>query len=480
MDDAAKAFQRGTLMNKSSHQLKTSLAQIRVLILFQHAVRYGLRAVWLGLAGYLLGWGFYHLLGILSDARLWIMISCLFILTAVISFFVSWTPTRRLVWKLDREFNLKEQVSTAWSVIAKQKKPNPFGELLIEDTLPLLKKVRIRLFKHGWFLLRDFVSLLLVLLAWIGILYPSTFRVETSILPEQSQPEALLAIAEDPVLTDILPKGVLSLDAETQQTNTSDNTTAASETSNSDYAATLSNALKKVGDELSQQSTTYNLGKALQDLDLNQAADILDALAKMAESLPQSSKDQIAQSMQTSAGTLQQAMGDNQLSDDLSKAADALSSDQTAGQGNPAGQAIQKLASDLRQTAQELQNSQAAAANEGDSSQGNQTGNNGAQTSGGKGAGSGASSAQQGQSESIPRLQGGDGILQLPTSESSQAGVLTGQTPSGTDILNSNGISGSGNSLDTVNNVPIQGPIFPYYYSWDWRNVISQYFQRTH
>jgi hypothetical protein len=201
-----------------------------------------------------------------------------------------------------------------------------------------------------------------------------------------------------------------------------------------------------MGSELSEQAGTYDLGQALEQLDLEGAAEALEDLSEQLDELSPESRANLAEAMEEAAEALEDT-GQQGLPQDLGEASEALGED-----GEEAGEALDQVAGDLRQLAEELQAAGVAGSGAGE----------------GEGNGSGSP-------EPLTRLQGEGGDLELPLDDSSQSGLLSPAPPEAAgDGTASGELDATHSSGDDV----VESPLLPSTFSWKWRDVVSEYFQR--
>jgi len=402
-------------------------------------------------------------------------------MAAVIGFIISWSPTKRLVWKLDRGFNLKEQVSTAWSV-PQTELATLLAPALQQDVLALLPGVRRRILLRGWNSLGEVISLLVVLVLGAAVYMGSVPASPLGRLSAAPAAQAPAFQAQEPARADVLPKGILSLDNQAKTDSTQPGAqgqavpTPAAPPQAGDLAS-MSQTLQQVGQQLSQQAASYELGQALQKQDFQKAADQLEQVADKLGSLSPDTRSQLASAMAQAAQALKDQKPAEQMAADLSQAADALKTDpasgsQQAGQSSPRD-AMDKVANDLRDLS-----AQAAGAEAGQPQSGTASGS-GADAGSGMGTGSGASlsggGAKQGTPASLTRLEGQSGDFKLDINDPSLAGILVPGPTNGTGTTTA---GGAANQTGPTSGETNQSVLFPYSYDWKWQGLIAQYFQR--
>ena len=433
------------------------LRRIRLLLLTQRSARLFLRSLWLGLAGYLLGWGAYTLWGALADVRLWIALGLLIAMPAVIAAF-RLPSVERLVWGLDRGFETREQISAAW-----QRGGEPDGELsalLDADVLALLPDQRKKIFRRGWALGPDvealgLIALLVAVIAWAGSL-------SRPVVPAAVDPAGLTPLAVAPSFEDIFPSGVPGL-TEAGLVDPAGEGQQASPGALPD----LENILSDLGEALSESLETSEAGEALQNGDLGGAAAAVEQLADRVDLIPEQARLNAQEAFQQAAQQARQA-GQDDLADDLERAAQAL--------GNPdpnsplAADALDDLADQLRGLS-ELFATMAAAGGLEAPPEGEQpdVGSSGGSTGAGGAGGSG------GQPEPLGRLEGEGGELDFSGGDDpsglltpAPTGSLPGGSSGGTSILISGG--------NTTGAILINGILTPYHFFWKYRDVVTGYF----
>jgi hypothetical protein len=470
-------------MTNTGLNLKEQLAELHYLAWLQRGLRLGLRALWLGGAGFLLGWGIHALWGWLPSVRYWLLAGMFFALIPLYGLAFSLSGRKRWVWTMDRRLGLKEQVSTAWEVL-QSGEPDEMSEALVADVLRVIPRVRRRMLNRGWFLERDLVAAAIVFCLGALVLISTQMDALSAAIaqnplasnPPIEQPEPFPEMLSPPLPPDPsgersenpqanpggsqeegggTPDGSLQGEGGSPEGSPSsgDQPGSSGETSPNLDPGALGDALQDLGSDLSQQAPTYDLGQSLQDLDLDGAAGELEELTDQLDELSPETRERMADAMREAAGEAG-AAGDPSLSQDLEGAADALQGNRGIGkQGSGgAGEALDQLAQELRELGQEMQQAQAN----------------------GSGAG-GGSSAQTGNPEPAERLQGEGGDMELPLEDSSQSGLLSPAPPQE---------DGNGNASGSLDNTSqsgediIHSPLLPNSFLWKWRDVVSSYFQR--
>src|SRR5512146_371952 len=142
-----------TEFDQLKEQMKILYAQARL----QKSLRLTLRAVWMGMAGTLLGWAAYVLFGWPPGPYAWIgiglgaaLIPITGVLISLYPVLTDLSPSGLWVYAIDRRLRQREQLSTAWEV-AQNGKGGPVAALLVQETLAILPRARSEILKGGWF-----------------------------------------------------------------------------------------------------------------------------------------------------------------------------------------------------------------------------------------------------------------------------------------------------------------------------------------
>lgn len=458
----------------SFSRLQRRLYILLIFLWFQRALRLVIRIIWTGMAGYLIGWGINSIWGWLPDHRMWIALGITFASVSLIGIILPLPRLTRITWQLDRRFSLGEQVSTAWQ--ASQRPDNSsIAGLLVIDTIKLMPDIFKRVIFRGWFIGRDIISLLIVLILF-WLVFWNDFTVTPLELPE-AQAELLPALGEDPSSGDIFPSGIPGLHPEeSPTTDMSGQPISGDENDNllsgeSDFAGdggNLEGPLKELGERLSQQAVSYEVGQALQHGDFDQAADDIETLSDQVGQLSEESKQELAEAMEEASNDIDQSSGDIQepLARNLAAASTALA----AGSDSGAQKEMDQVASELRDLSK-AKASQIAGQTipEGVETEGMEEGLG----QGGSEGGTSAGAREIGKAESFTRLAGEGETLELGE-VSDQAGLLKPGMDlrnRGTDITR--GSLGSNTPGDSK---VIDSILTPYYFSWEWRYVVTSYF----
>ncbi len=437
--------------------LKSSLPQLRAILLTQRTLRLLLRAAWTGCVGYLIAWGINDLYGTVPDFRAWVAFGLLLALPSLLALFRPLRMTS-LAWNLDRRFELREQLSTAWQT-TQQPEQTRISTLLLTDAETLLPPQRARILRRGWFLARDLTALLVV--AALLFTINAFTQANTPYAPAPLRPSLdLPPLAEAPTYDDLFPSGIPGL---TEPPATDPNP---SEPLTPDQASTLDDLLSELGETLSENPETAPAGEALQQGDLAEAASEIERLADELDSLPEEARQNAQDAFQRAAEQAEQA-GQEDLAEALQQAANGM----TAPDSNnlEAAEALDDLAGEFRQ----LENQFASIGQAGDQdpatapSANDQPGDNQGGTAAGTGTGG------EGQPEPLERLEGEGQTTEIEGDDTPSGllapGEATGDpTPGGGPIIASGEEQGDTTLIESI--------LTPYTYFWRWRDVVSKYF----
>lgn len=416
------------------------LARLRLLLAIvvgQRVLRAMLRAAWLGLGGYLAWWGIGRIGG--TQPAEWILpVGAGLIALGSTAWVLYPLPgTARLAWRLDRAFGYKEQISTALQVI-RSDRTHPLADLLVSDAVKVLNRAVRRVLRSGWGLLPDLLSLLVV-----GVLYGTTLltsEIPPALIIVEPEPQTLTALGTDPRADQIYPDGIPGL-----RSSASINQAVVKQYSAEDLEQ-IRQSLGGMGENLSRQAATHDLGQALQGQDLEKAARAADELAGRVPGMSDQSRSQIADALDASGRQLQQA-GVEPLAENLLESAQGV----RRNYARDAAESLKQLAQDLR----DLSAAQLAQAKAGPGA---------SLGPGGKGI--------TGASEPFERLQGGEAE---PFNLAEGTPLLSaGEAPTGAAGTEPGRVDQPGSQdirfLDLF--------LTPTHFPWNLRDVVSKYFSR--
>lgn len=433
-----------------------------LLLWVQRTLRLSLRIVWTATAGLVIAYGIHTIWGVFPDWRYGAALAAGLALLPLIGILTTWPHMGRFAWKLDRLMQFKEQVSAALEVTRQQRK-DKLSESLTQDANQLLDQARNRILLRGWYLSRDLSSMVIVaFLIWL--LFAQELS-PASISIEPVSPVPLPMLGSDPSAHQIFPTGLPWLQPESVAGSGADDETAADhnggESENDAAAAHMEEVLKQLGDDLSQQTASYNAGQALQKGDLAAAAREMEIMGERADIFSTETAAALSAALDEAAQDLQKnppatSAENQQLAEDLSAASEALAQNDSAG----FQEAMDQVARKLREGAP---GSQLATAEDPLQPGGNATGRDG-------GAFAGASDT--GAPQAFERLQGeGDAFTVEAGSE--EAGLLSPGNP----LTSGEGVAaGSLNQSFTADGEVIITGLTPYHLGWEWRDVVSTYF----
>ncbi|WP_420629603.1 hypothetical protein [Candidatus Leptofilum sp.] len=270
----------------------------------------------------------------------------------------------------DRQFLLKERVSTAVEIQTQQLETNPtFAKLQLNDTLTAVRHVDtqamlpFKVNRQDWLII-----LLAIILLGTAVLLPNA--QESALLKSRAiqesieeQVEALEALEEEiiqnPELTDEQEEELLepiqnalegleqgSLSQEEAVATLSEAEAELRELAANNDQSNLQQSLQDAGQPLAENQNSQSLGQNLQNGNLAQAD---AAAAQLADSLPTLSDGELAEladDLLETAASLQDV--DSELANELAAAAEALQNGDVAA----AQQALQQAAGTLQQRAQ--------------------------------------------------------------------------------------------------------------------------------
>jgi hypothetical protein len=444
-----------------------SISRLRNLVFAQRAARLLLRAAWLFVAGYLLGWGLYARWGWLADTRYWLALGSALAAPAL---FAALRPLRtgRLARRIDHHLHTREQVTAAVRIQSGDQPPNRVETLLLEDAAALLREIFDRVWRLGWRLHVDAASALI-----IGVLLASHFLVTAALdnvavldLPPLAQTAwQIPPLAAAPAYDDIFPSGIPGL-TDPLAGDPNANPNPASGEMTPEEAAALDNILSDLGEDLSKHPETADAGEALQEGDLEGAAAAIERIADNVDLLPDDARQDMQQALQRAARQAR-AAGQEQLAEDLERAAAALESTDP---NNPlTADALDDLADGLRDLGETF--ASMGQPGEPDSlappENAPQVGSAGGESGAGGGQGS------TGSPEPITRLdgQGDDFTIEGGSSASGLLAPGTGGDPAGTGGTPAAIGGGSPGETDPINSI-----LTPYSFPWRWLSVVSKYF----
>jgi len=453
-----------------SDQLKQQVKVFYAQITLQKSLRLTLRAIWMGLAGVLICWAANALWGYLPNPLTWfsigLAVALLPIMVVIFSLYPVLTdlpPPLRWIYAIDSHLNQHGQISTAWE-IAQISQSGPVADLLVQDMLAFLPGARAQILKGGWVSKRDLAAagvaaLMSFLLLAATLLQPGSQPAvvpSAPVIPQTAQEQSLSpALEQQSNEPGAQPGASQNGENGSQDGNNPGDSAAGGETSTGaipDSASgadpgSVADALRQLGKELSQQAGTYDLGEALENLEMNIAADALEDVTNQVDDLSTESRENMSQALEDAANNMNGANSPS-IAEDMQGAADALREPGAAPE-----EALGEVAEDFRQLDGPMQAMEAG---------------------GGDGAGQGESAGAE-QANPADRLPNESGQMEIPLENSDLSDLLS---PADPDAPAEGTASGSLDANRPQQNPTNQSPLLPNSFLWKWRNVVSQYFQR--
>jgi hypothetical protein len=276
-----------------------SLISMVLVIWFKRVLHLVLRSMWLGIGGFLLYWGLIALSGHVFNFTYAVVATSLMFLPFLVAAFIFRPNLKEWTWKIDRAYELKEQISTALEVSAKR----PLKHLefdLIKEATPLLSIKTKQIWKSDWLLGRELTALMVVILLLsavilLGKTISIDFKIERSLTS--------VSFKSEPKTIDVFPNGMAWKHYENDQK-------AIPPIDLRSFGNTMSN----LGDELMKDKATNELGKAIQQMDIAKTTAALAELAENIDALPEESRINLVNALGNAAPKLNE-MGLNQLAE---------------------------------------------------------------------------------------------------------------------------------------------------------------------
>lgn len=438
-----------------------SVHHIRSLLITQRSARLIVRAIWLGIAGYLIAGGLTRIFNLPVSAFAGPGAGLLFALPALLAAARPF-PVEKLVWRMDRLLGLREQVTTAWRVTQQEEPANRIEQRLLEDVDNLLPQAHDRISRKGWYLTQDLQALAVVSLLLITMLLFN--RTNTSLPIPVTEASSLPTLAQAPGLADVFPSGIPGL-VESLPAGTGVNSAAGP---SGGEIGEINNILSDLGEALSEHPETTDIGEALSDGNLEGAAAAIERTADTVDLVPEDARQDMQRALAQAASQAREAGQDN-LAEDLDRAAQAL---QNPDPDNPiAADALDELADGLR----ELGETFATMGQPDQQDSGAPPENRPQVGSAGGQSGSGSGPGVQGPSEPLTRLEGLGQDFTIEGGDSPSGLLQPGSSP-GTNVTIEGGSPVSSGEPGSDPTGTISSILTPYSYSWKWRDVVSDYF----
>ncbi len=310
-------------------QFLYQLDRIFKLAVMQDLIAAVVRAAWFGGGLYLICWGTDGIWGWLPDPRNWVWMGVAGVVVVFIGSTIRYRLTRRFVWRLDRAFELDQQVYTAYERVkadpADSAEDPGMAFLLESEAVAGLPDIRRELADKGWQVRKEVESALAVMILLL-VVYLSGIG-DLSRIDDFYNPGLLPILGKDPTASEIFPGGI---PGETEGDPVAgpggekqDELTTGGEGLQTDRWQSISDTLRDLGESLCCESSTYDLGDALQDLDLDRAADEFSGLAQQSGQLSANSKETLSDRFLETATRFQE-IEEGELSASFAESAGSL------------------------------------------------------------------------------------------------------------------------------------------------------------
>lgn len=434
---------------------------LRMLVWFQRSLRWWIRSIWLGAGGFLIIWGLKNDLNVFPDVSNLTHIILPFAIIPLLGMMVSWPSPRKFCWQLDRKFILHEQISTAYQVIHEGQN-SIIATALVTDAAKQLHDIRGRIFQNKMIIFQEFLSIVIVgILVWL-VYYSTKVITPIDTTYEKKQIESLPNITNEPTMGEIFKNGALGLPDPTdvRKKVIPDNLSAADQSLFMAFAQSL-------GDSLTGDAPTSDLGQALSEGDIQKAASSIIELSKN----PNNISDQTKKNMSSAFEQNSKILEDSELSklaQDLKSSSASLTSNNDE---NKTANDLINIAKDFNKISELLDKA------DQNSKSNDKSNEKGLQGGIGSGTGNLPGSHELGLPNEISRLTGGNDPFDLGQTNNDDVnlpGILMPGTVSQAGEQTALGIS---NQYISTNGESILTPLLPYYFSWRWKYAISSYFQ---
>ena len=279
------------------HSFLNEIHRIFRIAFIQKIILMILRAAWIGGAVYLACWGSNRLWGWFPDERSWSLTALLVSVVVFGSAFLVTKPSRKFVWRLDREYSLKEQIYTLYELLHEggpgvENQPG-VKELIESEHIARLPEVRRKLVDKGWRVKEEFEATLIVLILLI-IVYLTSVSSIAGIQPGASK-RVLPGVGKDPTIEQVFPRGIpgdFGSGVGSEDDVASSQTVTDVGLNTMEFSAMewtqIKGLMRELGKDLSKESGTYDLGQALVQDNYNDAA---NQFSNLAESVNESSPE---------------------------------------------------------------------------------------------------------------------------------------------------------------------------------------------
>jgi hypothetical protein len=271
------------------------------IALIQKMVHLTLRAAWVGGAVYLMCWGTNRIWGWFPNQRFWGLIALCVSLLVIGSIFLVSQLSGKFVWRLDRGFSLQEQVYTLYEVLQEggpdaDKQPG-IQELIDSEDIARIPNVRREVVDKGWIVKEEFEATIVVLILLIIVYLTSVSSIvqissikTTGVLP---------VLGVDPSADQIFADGIPGNPGKDETGGIdSSGSEGNGQAGQLDFSplewAQVSTLMHELGEDLKDESGTFELGRALVQDDYNEAANQFSRLAENANELTADMQSRIA------------------------------------------------------------------------------------------------------------------------------------------------------------------------------------------
>lgn len=303
-------------------------------VFVQKALTVFLRSAWLGGAAYLLCWGANRYWGWIPDQSTWVTVGVLTMVIVFLTVFLGWRLNYRFVWRLDQKYGLDQQLFTAYENLTDHRgaegEEDPGLETLLEsEAVSRLPSIRRSLTDSGWNIRNEIESTVVVLILLVLVFLLSVGNLDR--IPPGFGFGLLPGLGTDPSANEVFGGGIPGNPNEgdssgESETGTSSGTGSGSIDFDPENWPEITETLEDLGEELSEEAGTSDLGEALTDQDFEQAATELGSLAEDIEDYSPESREKLAQQFLETAVELQE-LGEPDLSAPFSEAAESLFGD---------------------------------------------------------------------------------------------------------------------------------------------------------
>lgn len=252
------------------HSFMGEIERIFRIALIQKIIFMIMRAAWVGGAVYLACWGTNRIWGWFSNERSWSIIA---LITSVIIFctvFLVTKPSRKFVWRLDREYSLQEQVFTLYELLQEgeagvENQPG-VRELIDSEHISRLAEVRRKLVDKGWRVKEEFEATIVVLILLMIVYLTSVSSIGG--IPPGASIGILPSIGIDPSIEQVFPRGIPGdlgnggLLEDGSAISINEDGISMPEFTKMEWVQ-IRAMMRELGRKLSEESGTYALGNAL-------------------------------------------------------------------------------------------------------------------------------------------------------------------------------------------------------------------------